>query len=344
MIPFYLKYLYLWKDILFPNNNYQPPILSISKALPNQTLPVTFPRDEEELVSSVVKVTGGKWNRRSLAHLIAVSESAAVHEQFEASVKETFDAYRKVRPQDNIFKKRDALNYLLVFLGIIAIGLFSTFIVIKIYPLTTTYQDCWEVMQKGESNGVYEIKLNHNEERMYTLCKNAFTMIQKTDPDSGNRKFYFHQTAQRYKHGFGVTTREYWIGLEQLWRLNKIGNDVLRVEGTFHNGSNFWVEYDNFTIESTKFDNISYQMFGDTVESRAMMEYYPITSMKQYKSSSGSNHQFVMVRPNYLRSVEEKCIDRYLGISARAKIHDRLYAGFYAQAGIYILLNCIKQY
>ena len=83
-------------------------------------------------------------------------------------------------------------------------------------------------------------------------------------------------------------------------------------------------------------------MFGNIVEVRNMADNYPITAMTQ--SSSNSNHQFVMIRPNYLLSLEEKNLDRWLVRDARAKIHDRFYAGFFAQVRIYILLKCIIQY
>ena len=96
----------------------------------------------------------------------------------------------------------------------------------------------------------------------------------------------------------------------------------------FQNGSKFWVEYENFVIEKSSFDDIKYQLSPAQEEQRNSTENYPITSMKQINSSH-SFHQFVIIRPNYLNSVEQKCDDRQRGLTKIT--HDRFYAGFFAQ-------------
>ena len=160
-------------------------------------------------------------------------------------------------------------------------------------------------------------------------------MQQKTDSESGNNIRYFEREFKGYEDGFGLTSREYWIGLKQMWLLTEMGNTLLRIEGTFHNGSAFWVEYDNFIIKNATLDDTKYQLSPDQEKQINQNEKYPITSMKQINSSS-SVHQFVVIRPNYLnRCSNGKCSDvNKLNDRERGstkEIQDRFFAGFFAQ-------------
>ena len=52
--------------------------------------------------------------------------------------------------------------------------------------------------------------------------------------------------------------------------------------------------------------------------------------MNMYNSSS-KTHQFVLIRPNYLKEEREKVRDRQIGKNAVKQIHDRFFSGFTAQ-------------
>ena len=228
--------------------------------------------------------------------------------------------------------KRDSLNIVLMLLGA-SVAVSLSYVAIsyrQVIQIRNIYTDCHEVYQTGSTDpGLYEIASEYEKPR-FTYCENGMTLIQKTNNESGNRNNYFKRSLKSYVEGFGLTSGEYWIGLQHVWALNKNNNDLLRVEGTFHNGSKFWVEYQNFHIEKKKLDETKYQLKPYEQIQRNRMEQFPITSLKQTKSFSPT-HRFVIIRPNYLKTNVEKIDDRELGINAIKGIHDRFYAGFSTQ-------------
>ena len=110
--------------------------------------------------------------------------------------------------------------------------------------------------------------------------------------------------------------------------LHKNKNTFLRIEGTYHNGTEFWVEYENFEIQDTRSDSTKYQLAPAQQVQLNRQQQYPITSMTQVSSSSPS-HRFILIRPNYLEKESSKERDRELG--SVKQIQDRFYAGFSAQ-------------
>ena len=71
--------------------------------------------------------------------------------------------------------------------------------------------------------------------KVFTYCKQGFTLIQKTDPDVGNNKFYFNRGWQDYEHGFGFANKEMFLGLKNIYLLNQNNkNNILRLELTTH--------------------------------------------------------------------------------------------------------------
>ena len=61
--------------------------------------------------------------------------------------------------------------------------------------------------------------------------------------------FSWDSTFERYAHGYGEVQVQFWLGLSTIYNLNQLlGNNVLRIEATTHNGSQIWLEFDNFQL------------------------------------------------------------------------------------------------
>ena len=228
--------------------------------------------------------------------------------------------------------KRDYLNIVLIILSMLVAGLL-TFVSInykQLIPIRTIYNDCQEVFDLGGDNGIYELKTDQGSPK-FTFCRDGLILLQKTDPFAGNHPFYFERSLEQYQNGFGETSREYWIGLDQIVFLNQIQNNTfLRIEGTFHNGTKFWAEYYDFNITTPVRDNFKYQLSKGEQFERDNIENYSINALRSLRSSS-SSHRFVLIRPNYLGSFKQKRLDRELGLTAIKDIHDRFYSTFIAQ-------------
>lgn len=222
--------------------------------------------------------------------------------------------------------------YLSCLLGILFISL--VFISILSFTdnlnQTKTYRDCSEVQKNNQENGVYRLIISG--ETVYTYCKDGMTMIQKTDGDISNRQYYFDRTFKDYKDGYGFIASEYWIGLKNMLQLNENGNTVLRLELTRHkDGSQFWVEYDHFTMIAETIDNITYD-FGAGRFRNDRIESYPILSVGNMTSSIKTDGHFILIRPTYLETFEEKKKKREYGFPFffrfRKYHEDTMYASF----------------
>ena len=64
----------------------------------------------------------------------------------------------------------------------------------------------------------------------------------------------FHDVSwQRYKHGFGNVSHEYWLGNEVVHTITTAGTDyLLRIELTNANGTTRVAEYSDFRLDSEK--------------------------------------------------------------------------------------------
>ena len=62
--------------------------------------------------------------------------------------------------------------------------------------------------------------------------------------------FSWDQSFGKYVRGYGNVQGQFWLGLSTIHSLNQnFGNNVLRIEATAHNGTEIWVEFDNFQIK-----------------------------------------------------------------------------------------------
>jgi len=171
--------------------------------------------------------------------------------------------------------------------------------------------------------------LRIKDETISTYCKNGMTLIQKTDPELGNSPYYFNRPFDSFEDGFGYPSKEFWIGLENMFRLNQMNNTFLKLEVVNQeDGGTFWVEYDQFNILKTAFDNIPYNFYQghswNLNPVRNQYEAYPITSLGNMTSNVG-NGTFLFIRPSFIDGNLE---DRKKERGKYKYYHDNLYLSF----------------
>ena len=162
----------------------------------------------------------------------------------------------------------------LLYIGIFVVGL--TFSIYKTSPVT--YQDCSEVQMHKKDNGLYQITISGV--TRFVQCKGGATLIQARNPHGGNQAFFFDRSKDEYVEGFGFTSKEFWLGLDMMQKLNNLGNDILRIEGIMHNGSNVYVEFDAFQM--VKMMDFRWKRWN---EEKTRNLSYPIISMRQTNHS-----------------------------------------------------------
>lgn len=60
-----------------------------------------------------------------------------------------------------------------------------------------------------------------------------------------------NESFNKYLKGYGDIHTQFWLGLSTMYNLNnEFENDILRIEATTHNGTEIWVEFDNFQIQN----------------------------------------------------------------------------------------------
>ena len=63
--------------------------------------------------------------------------------------------------------------------------------------------------------------------------------------------FSLDESFDKYVKGYGNVQNQFWLGLATVYNLNnEFDNNVLRIEATTHNGTEIWVEFDNFQIKN----------------------------------------------------------------------------------------------
>ena len=81
-------------------------------------------------------------------------------------------------------------------------------------------------------------------------CKHGYTMISRAD-DYVEDGFSWDGSFGNYVMGYGNVQGQFWMGLSPMYYLNQhLGNNVLRIEAKAQNGTEFWVEYDNFRMKN----------------------------------------------------------------------------------------------
>lgn len=125
----------------------------------------------------------------------------------------------------------------------------------KIPPVTFInegpFKDCQHAKDAGHSvSGIYMIKPENSNGPMQLWCENSldpggWTVIQKRLDGSVN----FFRNWENYKKGFGNIDGEYWLGLENIYRLSNQDNYKLLIELEDWSDKKVYAEYSSFRLE-----------------------------------------------------------------------------------------------
>ena len=63
----------------------------------------------------------------------------------------------------------------------------------------------------------------------------------------------FYRDWAKYKSGFGYRTGEFWLGLDNIYRLTSSGRYKLRVDLENFSGNTYHAEYNFFKVEGEKY-------------------------------------------------------------------------------------------
>ncbi|XP_078498253.1 angiopoietin-related protein 1 [Lissotriton helveticus] len=114
------------------------------------------------------------------------------------------------------------------------------------------FRDCKQAKTAGFSNsGIYLIKPNNSQGPTQLWCENnldpgGWAVIQRRTDGSVN----FFRNWDTYKKGFGNIDGEYWLGLENIYKLAKQSNYRLLVELEDWNDKKVYATYSSFRLES----------------------------------------------------------------------------------------------
>ena len=196
-------------------------------------------------------------------------------------------------------KTTTPFSYLMTFISIIGVIVIVCLCYPSMRAQNNTYRDCGEIARLRLKNGVYSIwkdgQRNHSTKSIFTACEDGKTLIQKTDPDRGNKGLFFQRPRNEYINGFGYTSRDYFIGLDTIASLITVGNNVLTLQAVAHNGTRFEIRFDNVNIEKEILDIDPY--FGTQYKNK---------TIRYGLSYDKPEHGFILVRPNYLKNMETK--------------------------------------
>ena len=230
--------------------------------------------------------------------MLLQTESSSQHDFQEGTTSQSVQACK--------MRKRNKLFFYGMFTFLVAVSLLLSSFSSFLWP-TKQYEDCWEALSDGADHGVYPIAFKDIESSHSKLayCENGMTLIQKTDPFVGNRKHYFERSFKEYEQGFGQTGKEYFLGFKYILSLIKKGNNVLHLKLTMQeNGTQFWVEMDNFTMIHNVSGNLEYFAGESIFETN---ELYPVISVGNVTSSISNDTTVLLVPPYYFgKTLEER--------------------------------------
>ena len=181
------------------------------------------------------------------------------------------------------------------------------------------------LLYKGLSISISSTFTTLNGKPIFTYCQNGSTLIQRRNPFSGNNRNYFERGIRAYEEGFGFVQKEMFLGLENIFELNKNNNTVLRIEATAQDdGSKVAIEFDQFILLKEAMDDVTY--YFDRAQNRKIRnrtELYPIISLGNQSSYGVKSGQFILINPTYLKNLNEKARYHYRGFYT-----DLIYASF----------------
>ncbi|XP_066304201.1 uncharacterized protein [Branchiostoma lanceolatum] len=139
---------------------------------------------------------------------------------------------------------------------------------------TELYVDCDAVKRSGErSSGVFWIRPRDTVEPFPVRCDlqdgdGAWTVIQQR---KHTENVNFTRGWEDYKYGFGVISREYWLGNEKIHQLTKEGDFRVKIQVQSFGGLRGSYEYDEFKVAGED-DNYRLTLSGFTGRADSCME------------------------------------------------------------------------
>uniref|UniRef100_A0ABK0LTV2 Angiopoietin-like 1 n=1 Tax=Rattus norvegicus TaxID=10116 RepID=A0ABK0LTV2_RAT len=113
------------------------------------------------------------------------------------------------------------------------------------------FKDCQQAKEAGHSaSGIYMIKPENSHGPVQLWCENSldpggWTVIQKRTDGSVN----FFRNWENYKKGFGNIDGEYWLGLDNIYKLSNQDNYKLMIELEDWSEKKVYAEYSSFRLE-----------------------------------------------------------------------------------------------
>jgi hypothetical protein len=113
-------------------------------------------------------------------------------------------------------------------------------------------KSCAELYKSGvRKNGVYTINPDGLVGSFQVRCDmqtdgGGWTVFQRRQDASVN----FYRGWQDYKNGFGDLNGNFWLGLDRIHRLTKLGQNVLRVDLMDWTNDTAYAKYGSFSVAS----------------------------------------------------------------------------------------------
>lgn len=109
--------------------------------------------------------------------------------------------------------------------------------------------DCKDLLTTGQNvtDGVYNIFVGHMPVQVQCdMANGGWTIFQHRFNGSVN----FRQNFVTYVNGFGDPQTEYWLGLEKIYQMTRVGRWILRVDMRSFNGDTAYAEYSDFKVHA----------------------------------------------------------------------------------------------
>lgn len=119
---------------------------------------------------------------------------------------------------------------------------------------TVKARNCADLFKSGERiSGVYTINTDSSYAPFDVYCDQktaggGWTVIQKRLDGSVD----FYRGWVDYKRGFGNLNGEFWLGLDKMHQLTKVGRNVIRIELEDIKGKTAYADYDMFAVASER--------------------------------------------------------------------------------------------
>ena len=99
-----------------------------------------------------------------------------------------------------------------------------------------------------------------------------------------------------YKNGFGNLTGEFWLGLDNIYRLTTSGSYKLRVDLELVNGEIVFAEYDLFRVESEEYQYmVNVESFSGLISLRSLINFIPSNRTSKENTLGSSIFYFSLI-------------------------------------------------